>query len=82
MHPLEAELIKPDYDKGTSQVYIETFIAITKHNASLNLLRCCNLRNKLPDCPTWVPNFNELAKIRGFQFRLLVVPSPLAKRSS
>ena len=65
MHPPEAELIKPDYNKSPSQIYLETFITFTKHFAALNLLRCCNLRNKLPDCPTWVPNFNELAKTRA-----------------
>ncbi|KAL2037547.1 hypothetical protein N7G274_009659 [Stereocaulon virgatum] len=68
MHPSEAELIKPDYDKSTSQVYLETFIAITKHGATLNLLRYCNLRKKLPDCPTWVPNFNELAERKVLPF--------------
>ena len=62
MYPSEAELIKPDYNKTPSQVYRETFIDITEHTTKLDLLRLCDLRNKLPDCPTWIPNFNEVRK--------------------
>lgn len=62
MYRSEAELIKPDYNKTPSQVYRETFIDTTEHMTKLDLLRLCDLRNKLPDCPTWIPNFNEVRK--------------------
>lgn len=54
------QLPAPDYRKTVSQVYWEATTSICKHENSLNLLQLVSgFESRLPDVPSWVPNFNE-----------------------
>lgn len=70
--PISSTWVRPNYSTSTAAIYTEaTKAAITSYNR-LNVLRLPELnsdfgevRGIVPDCPSWVPQFNAVPAIKS-----------------
>lgn len=49
--------MRPDYTLTVSQVFVQTTLQHATATGRLGLLDHCDLESKLPDAPSWVPNY-------------------------
>lgn len=62
--------IQPDYEKSTSQVYLDITLRWIAHFASIDILRSSGLRNTPSKMPTWVPDWTVANETKPFPRRL------------
>ncbi|KAI0520748.1 hypothetical protein F5B22DRAFT_598224 [Xylaria bambusicola] len=55
----------PDYSKSVRQVFCETAKAIIEQDESLHILYYVSSRQRVPDLPTWVPDWGDTDVIDG-----------------
>jgi hypothetical protein len=61
----------PDYSKSARQVFCETAEAVIKQDESLHILYHVSSRNRMPNLPSWVPDWGDTDVIDsnpGFKF--------------